>query len=171
MKKRGHTNLYHLIRTHGGKVLLAQKLSMKLYRGETREKTDINWGPITLGFIIQLLHFIRSEFMVMSPPLTYPMISMPLEKDLLRRDREDLAALVVEFGGYENIARRLGLAYFDGKSRQMNELIYKGARYLWKQRTVADTSLITKSLIKSMHTNKLKRKGIAWTKDIVVEEL
>lgn len=164
----GHTNLHQLIRIHGGKVLLAQKLSMKLDRHDANE-ADLNWGPFTLDFAIRLLHFIRSEFMKMSPPLAYPMISMPLEQDLLRSGQNELASLVVKYGGYENVARRLGLAYFDGKSRQMNSDVFKAARSLWRHRN----SLKGLAAIKTseMSTTKKKRKGIAWNKDLVVDEL
>ena len=155
-------------------MLLAQKLNMKLYRGEIKSCSSMNieWGPITLDFAIRILNFVRSEFMTMSPPLAYPMISMPLEQDLLRRGQNDLASLIVQYGGYENIARRLGLAYFDGKSKQMDGTLFKGARYLWKSRNAPDTSIIaTKTYTKTAPVNKKKRKGVAWTKDVVVEEL
>jgi len=172
VKTNHHTNLYHLIRIHGGKVLLAQKLSMKLYRGEIKDGSSIDWGPITLDFIIRLLHFIRSEFMTMSPPLNYPIISMPLEQDFHRRGQDNLASLVIVFGGYENIARRLGLAYFDGKNLRMDKMAFKGAQYLWKHRNANNTAtVITKPSSKVISTDKRKRKGVAWTKDIVVEEL
>lgn len=172
VKKNGHHNLHALIRIHGGKVLIARKLSMKLYRGETDKEIDIHFGPITLNFAIRLLHFIRHEFMAMSPPLAYPMISMPLEQDLLRRGQDELASLVTEFGGYENIARRLGLAYFDGDNRRMNDVTFKGAKYLWKRRNAKDSSVIVSMpSIESSPNQKIKRKGVAWTKDVVVSEL
>ena len=172
VKKNAYTNLHHLIRIHGGKVLLAQKLSMKLYRGEIKTDAHIDYGQFTLDFAIRLLNFIRSEFMTSSPPLAYPMISMPLEQDLLRRGHDDLASLVMKFGGYESVARRLGLAYFDGSSRQMEETAYKGARYLWKQRNALDTAaVLTKTSSKIRPNSKIKRRGVAWSKDIVVDEL
>lgn len=144
---------------------------MKLYRGEVEDKNGIYWGPITLDFAIRLLHFIRSEFLTMSPPLNYPTISMPLEKDLIRRGQHDLAAMVIKFGGYENIARRLGLAYFDLMYDQMNDVAFRGARYLWKQRNTEDTSTILTKPLKAKLTSGIKRKGVAWTKDVVVSEL
>lgn len=174
IKSNGHLNLHALIRMHGGKVLLAQKLNMKLYQCETKNHSDmtIEWGPITLDFAIRILNFVRSEFMTMSPPLAYPMISMPLEQDLLKRGQDDLASLTMQYGGYENIARRLGLAYFDGQSKQMDATLFKGARYLWKQRNAPDTFIIvTKTYSKTAPVNKRKRKGVAWAKDVVVEEL
>ena len=171
VKKNGYSNLYNLICIHGGKVFLSQKLGMKLYHGETKDETDINWGPITLDFAIRLLHFIRSKFMTMSPPLSYPMISMPLEQELLRHGQDDLAKLVIKFGGYENIARRLGLAYFDRKNQQIDEMIFKGAEYyLWKQRNATDTSIVISAPPSKKLIPKTKRKT-KWTKNLVVSEL
>jgi len=173
VKNNGYISLHHLIRIHGGKVLLAQKLSMKLYRGEIKTDTHIDYGAFTLDFAIRLLHFIRSEFMTLSPPLAYAIISMPLEQDLLRRGHDDLASLVVKFGGYESVARRLGLAYFDGSSRHMDETTFKGARYLWKQRNTAlDASVVlAKTLSKIRPNSKIKPRGVRWSKDVVVNEL
>ena len=173
VKNNGYINLHHLIRIHGGKVLLAQKLSMKLYRGEIKTDTHIDYGAFTLDFAIRLLHFIRSEFMTLSPPLAYPIISMPLEQDLLRRGHDDLASLVVKFGGYESVARRLGLAYFDGSRRHMDETTFKGARYLWKQRNTAlDASVVlAKTSSKIRPNSKIKPRGVRWSKDVVVNEL
>ena len=167
----GHEHLFHLIRIHGGKVLLAQKLSMKLQNNEASRESDLNWGPFTFDFAIQLLHFIRSEFLNMSPPLAYPLISMPLERDLLRCGQDNLAALVVKYGGYENVARRLGLAFFDGKSRRMNEVVFKGARHLWKKRNSTVNVTDIKSSTMLLPNQKMKRKGVAWNKDLVVQEL
>jgi len=78
---------------------------MKLHNNEPSRDSDLNFGPFTLDFAIQLFHFIRSEVMNMSPPLAYPMIRMPLERDLLRCGQNNLATLVVKYGGYESIAR------------------------------------------------------------------
>mmetsp|Transcript_18185 Transcript_18185/g.38280 ORF Transcript_18185/g.38280 Transcript_18185/m.38280 type:complete len:590 (-) Transcript_18185:533-2302(-) len=161
----GHGELALLIQKHGGKVLLAQKLDMRLSSGIDK----LVWGPMTLDFAIQLLHFIRSQFLQMTPPLLYPIICMPSEKDLIRCGREDLVCQVVEFGGYENVARRLGLAYFDGKSRKLDEAVFRGARSLWKGRKGIAPSGNNVQPIGSTHAR--KRKGVAWTKKLVIEEL
>lgn len=161
----GHGELALLIQKHGGKVLLAQKLDMRL----SSDIDKLVWGPMTLDFAIQLLHFIRLQFLQMTPPLLYPIICMPSEKDLIRCGRKDLVCQVVEFGGYENVARRLGLAYFDGKSRKLDEAVFRGARSLWKGRKGIAPSENNIQPIGSTHAR--KRKGVAWTKKLVIEEL
>jgi len=71
----------------------------------------------------------------MSPPLPYPVISMPSERDLKRYGCEELCHKVDTFGGYENVARRLGLSFFDVcKQQQLNEQMIRGAKKLWKKR-------------------------------------
>ncbi len=161
----GHEELASLIQKHGGKVLLSQKLDMRL----SSDIDKLVWGPLTLDFAIELLHFIRSQFLQMSPPLLYPIICMPSEKDLIRCGQEKLVRQVAEFGGYENVARRLGLAYFDGINHKLDEAIFRGARSLWKERKGSAPS--ENSMQSNNSINARKRKGVAWTKKNVVEEL
>lgn len=130
VKKRGHVQLSHLIRTHGGKLLLAQKLDMELAASTMSIQS---WGQFSLNFAIQLLQFIREQYMTISPPLTFPIISMPSEQDLIRFGYDDLKHQISRFGGYENVARRLGLAYFDGKNEKVDEGLVRRAKRLWKQ--------------------------------------
>ena len=131
VKSHGHEQLSMLIRNHGGKQLLAQKLDMMLV-----SKVSIqSWGPFSLDFAIDLLQFIRERYVTMSPPLPYPVISMPSERDLKRFGYEDLCQKCERFGGYENVARRLGLSFFDaGKQHQLDEEMIRGAKKLWKKR-------------------------------------
>ena len=91
--ERGHTDLYHLIRNHGGKVLLSQKLNME---GTFNNGITINYGLFSLSVAVNLLDFIRHQFIAMSPPLQYPFISMPSEEDFIRCGRGDLAEQVVK---------------------------------------------------------------------------
>ena len=112
----------------------------------------------------------------MSPPLAYHSISMPSEKDLLRCKQDELARKVITFGGYESVARRLGLAYFDGTCRQMDERRFRGAKILFRERNKC--KVLGRSLLN--HTFQLRsdggvsgrrRKGLAWSEELVVEEL
>ena len=71
----------------------------------------------------------------MKPPLAYPVISMPTERDLKRYGLEDLCHKVESFGGYENVARRLGLSFFDmSKQEQLDEQMIRVAKRLWVKR-------------------------------------
>jgi len=176
----GHTQLHDLIRIHGGKTMLAQKLDMKfawdinhlttenatvfdrsLISTRSTYNPNLSWGSFTLKFAIQLLHFIRSQYLSLNPPLSSSYISMPSEKDLICCGHEELATKVVLFGGYENVARRLGLEYFDGKSQQMEERRFRAAKLLWKDRNNNSREDMSKR----------KRKGLAWNEDIVIREL
>lgn len=179
----GHTNLHDLIRIHGGKTMLAQKLDMQLsdnlvndstdsYQTSTTTSKNIKkdyqcWGPFSLRFAIELLHFIRSRYLLLNPPLSCSHISMPCESDLLRCGHENLAIQVAQFGGYENVARKLGLLFFYDKNIQMDERSYQSAKMLWKNRH--------ESLFygdgKDTNMSRMKRKGVAWDEDLVVSEL
>jgi hypothetical protein len=131
VKLNGHEELSILIRSHGGKQLLAQKLDMELISTSSIQ----SWGPFSLDFAIELLQFIRERYVAMSPPLPYPVISMPSERDLKRYGCEELCHKVDTFGGYENVARRLGLSFFDVcKQQQLDEQMIRGAKKLWKTR-------------------------------------
>ena len=162
MLSNGHTQLYDLIRVHGGKTLLAQKLDMK-FAWDADASESWGWGKFSLTFAVELLQFIRSQYMQIDPPLSPPVISMLVEKDL--NGHGDLAAQVNQYGGYENVARRLGLAYFDfdGKKLQMDEVRYRRAKKLWRHRHTAarNTDIATER----------KRKGVPWDERLVVNEL
>ena len=127
----GHKELAALIRNHGGKQLLAQKLDMELVSTISIQ----SWGTFSLDFAIELLQFIRERYAAMSPPLAYPVISMPSARDLKRHGCEDLCHKVESFGGYENVARRLGLSFFDvSKQEQLDEQMIRVAKKLWVKR-------------------------------------
>ena len=94
-----------------------------------------SWGTFSLDFAIELLQFIRERYAAMTPPLAYPVISMPTERDLKRHDYEDLCHKVESFGGYENVARRLGLSFFDMSTQeQLDEQMIRVAQKLWVKR-------------------------------------
>ena len=170
----GHTNLHDLIRIHGGKTMLAQKLDMKFDTTNENDPIDSNlkkdyqsWGPFSLRFAIELLHFIRSRYLLLNPPLSCSQISMPYENDLLRCGHEKLSIQVSKFGGYENVARKLGLLFFYDKNKQMDEQSYHSAKMLWKNRHESAFSYDGKDT----NMNRIKRKGVAWDEDLVVSEL
>jgi hypothetical protein len=185
----GHKQLHDLIRIHGGKTMLAQKFDMKFawntcdagvdnksilnrtsqipHRDISNPSRYLSWGRFSVRFAIQLLQFIRSQYLLLNPPLSSAHISMPSESDLLRCGQDTLAAQVKRYGGYENVARKLGLQFFDEKSQQMEERSFKGAKLLWKNRH--GSTLLSNS--QDENTSRLKRKGLAWDEDLVVREL
>lgn len=109
----GNKRLCSLIQYHGGQKFLSARLGMTL--GNQRTPTDkqmLNYGAFDLHVAIQLLLFVRSDQARKRPPTKYRVIAMPSAKKL-REECENgdwLHTKIEEFGGYENVARRLGLA-------------------------------------------------------------
>lgn len=120
IQKNGYDQLYNLVQFFGGRKFLASKLDMKctnkeLVKLKSEEQfCDIAWGAFSVNFAVQLLQFIRAEQMKMKPPLKRPEIFIPSRSILLSSGDKgkELDREIEEFGGYENVARRLGLAYF-----------------------------------------------------------
>ena len=144
---------------------IVNQISPTLHRGILSSGRYLSWGPFSVRFAIQLLQFIRSKYLLLNPPLSCAHISMPSESDLLRCGHVDLAAQVTRYGGYENVARRLGLLFFDVKSQQMEERLFRGMKTLWKSRHAEVLSSNRGGV------SQVKRNGLAWDEDLVVEEL
>jgi hypothetical protein len=143
------------------------QISPIVHRGILSSGRYLSWGPFSVRFAIQLLHFIRSQYLLLNPPLSCAHISMPSESDLLRCGHDNLAAQVTRYGGYENVARKLGLLFFDDQSQQMEESLFRGATSLWRNRH-GNTSLSNRN---DEYMNRMKRKGLAWDEDLVVRDL
>lgn len=125
IKDNGHDRLHSLIQYYGGRRFLAARLDMDPAirmagrRRKTMSKTmlesaDMNWGPFDLEFGIELYAVVREQQIKMKPPLRYPEIRMPSQRSLLEHDGEKGVRLdekIQAYGGYENVARRLGLAF------------------------------------------------------------
>ena len=154
LELRRHLELYHggaeimpedcdnkrledLIRILGGKVLLSQKYSLP-FQWEARSDdtttisaSGVDFGRFSLDYAIELLCFVRTSYFDLSPPLASPEMRMPSIEDLRRCGRNDLADKTIEFGGLENVARRLGLAYGEVS---VDEERYKAGRIMWRKR-------------------------------------
>ena len=110
LKKRGFHQLHSLIMYFGGRKFVAARLGM-----HARNSTGImTYGAFDLDFAIRLLQFVRRDHLKRDPPLQFPCLAMPSRSKLLSGGKEGvmLDAQIDEFGGYENVARRLGLALF-----------------------------------------------------------
>jgi hypothetical protein len=189
----GHQQLYDLIRIHGGKTMLAQKLDMKYawevnidavycntrhnqssmvaHQGALIPRSNRSWGPFSLGFAVKLLNFIRSQYLLLNPPLSCAHISMPSEKDLIRGGYKELANQMNLYGGYENVARKLGLQFFDEKSEWMDERAFRVGKMLWKNRHSNNNIITTIGGGPATNSTLGKNKGVPWTEDLVVREL
>jgi hypothetical protein len=118
-----HDRLFYLIHQFGGRKLLACRFGMSLTSNMGPDGTptsqspvlleEMNWGPFSLVFAIQLLHHVRETHLSLRPPLQVAHTIMPTPSQLLLEETrgEELARQVDEFGGYESVARRLGLAF------------------------------------------------------------
>lgn len=132
IKRNGYDQLHNLIQYYGGRKFLSSRLNMSIRNNKDKAMTTrrkvrytnnnnnvnddviIKFGLFDLIFAIRLLNFIRMDQLKRSPPLQSPVIAMPSRTKLLSlaEDGEWLDAKIDEFGGYENVARRLGLALF-----------------------------------------------------------
>lgn len=131
IERNGFVQLHSLIQYYGGRKFLAARLSM-LEPLCTKSHSDHgirNGGPVSshsimkfglfdLDFAVRLLKFVREDHLKRSPPLKHPVLSMPSRSKLLSNalEGEWLCAKIDEFGGDENVARRLGLELFATES-------------------------------------------------------
>ena len=113
----GYETLHEHIQQLGGRKLIASRLGMHYSfqmnahpSSNLIELQYLNFGPFTLDFAIRLMQFVRADMMQMSSPLAVTMIKMPTAEKLNYCGEASLALEVRDFGGTENVARRLGLA-------------------------------------------------------------
>lgn len=112
MKRNGYHQLHALTHYYGGSKFLANRLSMRfIHVNAASHYGQLNWGPFNIDTAIELLQFIRAEQMKKKGPLKRPVISIPSQRKLLANGKEKLHEEIVELGGYESVARRLGLVY------------------------------------------------------------
>jgi len=112
MKRHGYHQLYSLTQFYGGSTFVANRFNMKyIYARNTHG--DLKYGSFSIDTAIDLMRFIRAREMRKKGPLKRPTIAMPRQQTLLANGEDKLHDEIMEIGGYENVARRLGLAYFD----------------------------------------------------------
>jgi hypothetical protein len=115
IQRNGYEQLHALIQYYGGRKFLAARLSMTgVPQVAGDDFADMNWGPFDLEFAVQLLCFVRQNQLHKNPPLQNPALVMPSQTKLLASGSDGvwMDCRVQDFGGYENVARRLGLAFF-----------------------------------------------------------
>jgi len=143
----------------------------------------MNWGKFSLTFAIDLLQFIRSDLMNQTPPLRKPMIYMPSIKKLMSCGKVDLAKQVTDFGGCENVARRLGLAIFEYDQKMSGTTTT--STFVGSSSRLDDYKLdevknevhlvMLKEKEKYYSSSETKTKGVKkkeqWTEDVMMKEL
>jgi hypothetical protein len=146
LDSNGCSSLRVRIAQNGGRKLLARKLNMVLDSNSVGAGTDgagpgfgslggVSFGDFDLHFAVELLGYIR-DFHV-NRPLGLPSgpvrrkeashewdshIAMPFRTDLLKDRKVDLVLKIEEYGGFENVARRLGLHFEDRTGKELRRL-------------------------------------------------
>jgi hypothetical protein len=122
IRRNGYHELFDLIRYYGGRSMIASRLGMalstrKVYRRREDGLSQLNWGSFDVDFGIELLTYIRQQHMQRPPPWRVPLVSMPTVGQFKRSaEGESIHNRMSLYGGYENVARRLGLAYDFGNA-------------------------------------------------------
>lgn len=123
VKKHGFDRLYGLIQYYGGRRFVAARLGMKIPASSSGSSNldtasfhdQLNWGPFDLDFAVRLLLCIREGHIQRNPPLVNPTLSIPSAQRLRQSIHEEedvwLEDKIQQYGGRENVARRLGLAF------------------------------------------------------------
>jgi hypothetical protein len=116
IKERGYMSLYYAVQRYGGRKFLTSRFGMESPGRVSSSYLEMSFGPFSLDFAIDLLEYIRNDHLESKAPMKPATIRMPTEYVLFQRGRSDLIDGIQKYGGYENVARRLGLAYFDADS-------------------------------------------------------
>uniref|UniRef100_A0A7S0UDB0 Uncharacterized protein n=1 Tax=Hemiselmis andersenii TaxID=464988 RepID=A0A7S0UDB0_HEMAN len=98
----GRGDLRKLITKHGGMRVMAARLDLRLSRG----RSDLVWGPFDLDFAIEVLEYAH---MLALESDGGDGIRMPTAAELTSLGRNDVDEKVIEYGGYSEVARRLGM--------------------------------------------------------------
>jgi hypothetical protein len=111
MKLHGYDQLCTLVQFYGGSESLANRLGMSS-KNSPRGDADLNWGPFSIDTAIELYRFVRADQMKKKGPMSRPVISIPSQRDLLANGQGQLHQSIIDAGGYESVARRLGLDFW-----------------------------------------------------------
>jgi hypothetical protein len=109
LREEGYGRLFRLIQDYGGRQFVAARFGMVHDSVDRKDPFDLNWGPFDLEFGISLLNFVRQKQMELEPPLRHPAIFMPTQSALLTSTDATVGKYldrkILEYGGYENVAR------------------------------------------------------------------
>jgi hypothetical protein len=110
MKRHGYDQLYSLVQFYGGSESLANRLGMSSDNAP-RQDADLNWGPFSIDTAIEVYRFVRDDQMKQKIPLSRPIIAIPSQRNLLANGKGKLHQSIMEVGGYESVALRLGFDF------------------------------------------------------------
>jgi hypothetical protein len=110
LQREGEIHLYRLIQDFGGHSFVSSRLGMHF---EKKTDSQMNWGPFDLEYGIALMNFVRNGQMEKTPPLKETTVCMPTRSQLgeVGSRGKTLDEKTMEYGGYESVARRLGLEW------------------------------------------------------------
>jgi hypothetical protein len=121
IRSDGYHRLNVLVQYYGGRALVAGRFGMELERRSiVRQKfvdvakiDDISYGEFSIEFAIRLMEFIRAAQYKLNPPVTKRAMYIPKESRLKTAGPEGewLHEKIIQYGGYENVARRLNLLF------------------------------------------------------------
>lgn len=87
--------------------VLAARLDLCLPTNTTgRRILNMRWGPFSIDFAIEILEFAQTLILGIG---VNDRVIMPTQEQLVQHGRSDLAELVVQYGGYADVSRRLGM--------------------------------------------------------------
>mmetsp|Transcript_49633 Transcript_49633/g.82958 ORF Transcript_49633/g.82958 Transcript_49633/m.82958 type:complete len:234 (+) Transcript_49633:3-704(+) len=117
----------------GGRSLVGRRLGLALTGRAAFYNDKINYGPFSLEFAVEVLEYIKETHFAAAPgawasadmldPETVGAVALPPPGDLRAHGRRDLADLIEEYGGPQQVARRLGLVYEDDFLEEERELV------------------------------------------------
>lgn len=127
IRKNGHECLCDLILAFGGRKMVATRLNME-FQAQTKLEVlkGMSFGRFSLSFAIRLMYFIRNGMLEKEPPLANPTIRMPTTEELVQKGEHALARDVAQFGGHENVARRLNLNFDVDEAKREPIIIWDG---------------------------------------------
>ena len=115
--KQNDAALFALVQKHGGRKMVANRLGFQSFstkrNGTHRLEHSLQWGNFSLDFAIDLMTFIREQLSSTEAVSMTGTIDMP-SKDILEKSSEGKMLLekIELYGGFEQVARRLGLNIF-----------------------------------------------------------
>jgi hypothetical protein len=120
--RKTYPMLYQLIQRHGGQRNVAKRFGIAL--SNKCKMLDYDYGPFSLTFGLFLMSFIRNKMMNMEPLTSNSNVStaspydveirIPNQQELLHNAGDEgkiIHEQILKYGGYENVARRLGLIW------------------------------------------------------------
>jgi len=130
MKENGAEDLNYRLMVYGGRKVTARRFGLKLTGKSASYNDFVNFGNFSIEFALELLEHIKSVYyktpigsLYMDILGEYSLIKIPSAEELQEAGREDLIEKIEEYGGFENVARRLRLHYDEEFLNEETEML------------------------------------------------